>query len=540
MRRPSPSLAAVPLLAGFAVFALQAHRFCTEAAAFVDDTFISLRYGANLASAGELTFNRGDRVEGYSNFLDVVVHALTFRLHGAIPDAATAIDEAVVFMLGITLFEVLVLGWLSREEEPDGTAWYYAWLITMASWPFAFWATAGLETPIEGLLYLGILKACRPASRGVLGPLVIMASLLVGVTLLRFEGVILALAVAAAIAWDLVRAQRPKSALAFAGTVLAVSAGYHFWRLAYFGMVMPNTFVAKATGGSLVTRLRIGARYCASWVSLLGGGLVVAGVATLMARVDREWVRRWAADPMRRVALLIIVVKVALVTWGGGDWMPGWRMLLPITPLALFLGVRAALDLLDQPYRQRPQGVRAILLAAFVLLCGQGVTPSLAEYDGLGGSGHLKRLPRGYVLAGELLERAFGRAHEEVAIGEAGLVPYEALDVRFMDLFGLVDRDMALQPGFMHNRVHVAHFLERAPAAVLFAHLEAPPPYGPYQYGPELLESRAFHNAYRMIDVGPELESAGWGLYMRRDLDPHARSLEWASVDARATSASRD
>lgn len=540
MRRPIPSLAAVPLLAGFAVFALQAHRFCAEPAAFVDDTFISLRYAANLANGGELTFNRGVRVEGYSNFLDVVVHALTFRWHGGVPDAATAIDEAVVFVMGITLLEVLVLWWLSRDEEPDGTAWYYAWLITMASWPFAYWASAGLETPVEGLLYLGILKACPPASRGRPGALVVMALLLVGVTLLRFEGVIVALAVAAAIAWDVVRARRPKSALAFAGSVLAVAAGYHFWRLAYFGMVMPNTFVAKATGGSLVTRLRSGVRYCGSWVSLLGGGLVVAGVATLMARVDRRSFRLWAADPVRRIALLVIGVKIALVTWGGGDWMPGWRMLLPITPLALFLAVRAALDLLDAPYRQRPGGIPALVLAAFVFVCGQGIAPSLMPYDDLGGSGHLRRLPRGYVLAGELLERAFGSAHEEVAIGEACLVPYEAIDVRFMDLFGLVDRDMALQPGFMHNRVHVAHFLERAPAAVLFAHLEAPPPYGPYQYGPELLKSRAFHRAYRMIDAGPELESAGWGLYMRRDLDPHARSLEWAPVDAREASASRD
>jgi arabinofuranosyltransferase len=539
MRRWSRSLSVVPPLAAFAVFALQSQRTCTDPRAFVDDTFISLRYGANLASAGELTFNRGDRVEGYSNFLDVVIHALTFRLHGGVPDAATAIDEAVLFVLGVSLLEVLVLWWLSREEEPDGTAWYYAGIITLASWPFAFWATAGLETPVEGLLYLAILKGCRPASAGRPAALVSMALVLIAITLLRFEGVIVALAVAAAIAWDLVSARRVRSALAFAGTVLAVSAAYHFWRLAYFGMLVPNTFVAKATGGSLVSRLRSGVRYCATWVDLLGGGLALAGLGVVSARADRASFRRWVEDPVRRIATLIVAVKIALVTWGGGDWMPGSRMLLPVAPLALYLALRAGLDLLDPRYQQPPQGASALVLAAVVFVCGQGIVPSLASYDDLGGSGHLKQLPRGYVLAGELVERAFGTTHEEVAIGEAGLVPYEARDVRFMDLFGLVDRDMARQPGYMHNRVRVAHFLQRAPAAVLFAHLQASPPYGPYQYGPELLMSRAFHEAYRMVDVGPELDSAGWALYMRRDLDPRAHSLAWASADAREVSATR-
>ena len=39
----------------------------------VDDTFISLRYARNLIDGNGLVYNPGQRVEGYSNFLWVVL-----------------------------------------------------------------------------------------------------------------------------------------------------------------------------------------------------------------------------------------------------------------------------------------------------------------------------------------------------------------------------------------------------------------------------------------------------------------------------------
>ena len=41
----------------------------------VDDTFIALRYARNLVDGHGLVFNPGQRVEGYSNFLWVVLEA---------------------------------------------------------------------------------------------------------------------------------------------------------------------------------------------------------------------------------------------------------------------------------------------------------------------------------------------------------------------------------------------------------------------------------------------------------------------------------
>jgi hypothetical protein len=559
MRPPIAKASWLPPLAAFAVFAFEARRYTDKALYFVDDPFISMRYAAALLTRGELAFNSGDRVEGYSNLLHVLLHALAFRLHGGVPESAAAIDGAAKVVLGATLIEAALLGFLAgapgRREEK--AAWYYAWVFTMAGWPFAFWATAGMETPLEGLLYVAILLAvahlgARLAPRGgtdasggegirqgrLLSLVGLFGVLLVLVTLLRFEGVLVALAIAGALSFCLVRARLRRYALALTLAVLAASGAYHVWRIAYFGALLPNTFVAKATGGSLPSRLQAGATYFSGWVSLLGGGIGLALIALALARRSsvRAAIAEMMESPVVVVASALLATKVTLVVWGGGDWMPGWRMLVPVTPVGLFLLVRVLLSLIGDAsaLRAAPRGAAAVVLAGAVVVCGRGNGASFPPRSALPDeAGGFKRIPRDYLLAGRLLERAFAGSTEEVAIGEAGLVPFEARDVRFMDLFGLVDRDMARQPGVMHSRVHAAHVLERAPGAVLFAHLQLLPPYGPYQYGPELLASPAFLSAYRLVDVGSELRDFGWALYLRRDLDPMTRGLVWAAADPR-------
>jgi hypothetical protein len=536
--RESPSLFAwLPPVAALAVFFYQTRKFCEASLYFVDDPFISMRFAANLVLHGELSFNPGERVEGYSNFLHVLIHALTFKLRGGVPDAASGIDGVVSIVFAATLLQVLILGLLARKSpgrERDGAAWYYAAVLTICSWPFAFWATAGLETPLEALLYVSILFTCSQGAFGRPGSwaLPLLSVLLFGVTLLRFEGVIAAIGVAAVLAAHLMRTKRRVSAVALGATVLGASAAYHVWRIAYFGQLLPNTFVAKATGGSTLARLGVGVSYCGGWFAAIGGSVAVVVLALVFGhvrRISRDGLQRFLEDPVLSVASTLVAIKIVLIVWGGGDWMAGWRMLLPITPIALFLVARGLLGLVDDERAWRPGGLAAVVLCAGVLVSGRGAGAFFPVHDTIPNEGgSFKKLPRGNLIMGQMLEKAFGDGREDVAIGEAGLVPFQALHVRFMDLFGLVDRDMARQPGGMHRRVHVEHVVERHPGAVLFAHLHVLPPFGPYQYGQELLSSASFHEKYRRVDLGSELTTLGWALYLRRDIDAAAHDLSWA------------
>jgi arabinofuranosyltransferase len=542
------SLAWTVGLSALGLFVFDSARFCTRAAYFVDDPFISMRYAANLVEHGELSFNPGDRVEGYSNLLHVLLQALTFALHGRVPGAVVAADEGTLIVFSAAALQLVVLARLARRtpgHETESAAWYYAWVLTAASWPFAFWSTAGLETPIEGLFYAAVLLCTTRFARseGSRAPLASLAAVLLGVTLLRFEGVVVAIAVAAVLGRRLLRAKHVRAAAGLMAGVAVPAAAYHLWRIAYFGHLMPNTFVAKATGGSAMQRLLSGASYGGQWLAIAVGGVAMTAL-TIGASLGRDRVRaslaRGLEEPVVLVASTIVATKLLLVVWGGGDWMPGWRMLVPITPLALFLLFRAAFSLGSARVDLRVSGLPALVLGLALVASGRPNQADFPEHSSLPDeAGNLKKLPKGYLSMGDTLERAFGRGGGEVAIGEAGIIPFEARHVRFMDLFGLVDEDMARQPGAMHHKVHVSHVLDRAPAAVVFAHLNVQPPYGPYQYESELLPSPAFHAAYRRVDLGEEMDVLGWALYLRRDVDPAAHGLAWAATDLLAQRATR-
>lgn len=532
-------MAALPALVAFVLFLQQTYKCCKSGQLFVDDPFISMRFAANVVHFGELSFNHGVRVEGYSNLLHVLIHALTFRLRGSIPDATTGIDEAALIVFVVSLLELTILCGLARSrnaDSRDSTAWYYAWVLTMAIWPFAFWATAGLETPIEGLLYLVIALVTRNAALPGRLRLSLTALVLFCVTLIRFEGILISLCLAAAIAahWR-IRLRRPREAWGLLIITVLTGAAYHLWRWIYFANLLPNTYIAKATGGSVFVRLSSGAHYCGNWFAIIGAGIVL--VLSLSELVNRFGPSLAQNEPTHLVssltpmlALVLVVTKVLLVTIGGGDWMPGFRMLVPVTPFALYLAVRFLLQRASSQAPLRLRLLSSILFAIAIPFVARG-GPLPNKDNEANAVGKIRKIPTSYVEMGRLIQRTFHN-DEQVAIGEAGLIPFEARDVRFMDLFGLVDADMARQEGGMHRRVHTPHVIARHPAAVVFAHLKMQPPFGPYQYGPELLQSETFHVAYRRVKLSEELDLQGWALYARRDFALESRDLEWLREDA--------
>jgi len=65
----SSVVTALPPIVAFLLFLYQAFKCCRDSRFFVDDPFITMRFAANLMQYGELFFNPGIVVEGYSNLL---------------------------------------------------------------------------------------------------------------------------------------------------------------------------------------------------------------------------------------------------------------------------------------------------------------------------------------------------------------------------------------------------------------------------------------------------------------------------------------
>ena len=117
----------------------------------VDDAYISLRYAANWAGGRGLVFNPGERVEGYTNFLWVLIEAAAIRL-GADPEAA-----------------LTVAGFAALAMLAGGVAWLVA-AHTLPGRPLAA-ATAGLLVALHPWCWPGRPRGSRrPCSQGSPSP----------------------------------------------------------------------------------------------------------------------------------------------------------------------------------------------------------------------------------------------------------------------------------------------------------------------------------------------------------------------------------
>src|SRR5687768_6252470 len=65
-----------------------------------DDAYISYRYAANLVAGHGLVFNPGERVEGYSNFLYVMLVAPGIALFGRDAAYSWSVALNVLLLLG--------------------------------------------------------------------------------------------------------------------------------------------------------------------------------------------------------------------------------------------------------------------------------------------------------------------------------------------------------------------------------------------------------------------------------------------------------
>ena len=286
-----------------------------------EDAFITFRYALNLASGRGVVFNPGERVEGYSNFLFLLVLAGLKRYLGVdIEMAARALGVAasvVTIMLTYRLAH--------RMTGGNRHAGLLAALLVAASGTFAAWALSGMETPLFALL--GVLVALCVVSQYWLrvGFLIALA------TMTRPDGVLFLLLVGfeAVFAQETMR-QRLKSILGVSIPFLAVIVPWTLWRLRYYGHLVPNAIKAKE-GMDPTYQAALGLVYIwgflkANWPILFLFTVCSVFLHSLGPRRPSER----ATGPLG-LFLLAYVVYVVLV---GGDWMPAWRFLAPMVPLA--------------------------------------------------------------------------------------------------------------------------------------------------------------------------------------------------------------
>jgi arabinofuranosyltransferase len=206
----------------------------------VDDAFISYRYARNLSEGQGLVFNPGERVEGYTNFLYVVLMAPAFWV--------TDNDGAYFFSFFLNLIcaavaFLLFVGHLRRRlGEGSALAGALLFALCLPLWVAVTW---GLETPLVLAISIGVwLAAEQVAAEPTSSAISALCAAMVFSLLARADGFII---VGVALSYLLLK--KRFRALAIGAAVVAVTAAvYEVWRYSYYGFLLPNTYYDKVAG----------------------------------------------------------------------------------------------------------------------------------------------------------------------------------------------------------------------------------------------------------------------------------------------------
>src|SRR4051794_4120524 len=413
-----------------------------------DDAYISFRYAKNLAEHGQLVFNLGERVEGFTNFSWTVLLALGIKL-GVSPVLASRF-LGVAFAVG-TLALAMRLSLRLDDERPS--PWHaFAPLALAATGAFACWCTGGLETQLFTFLSLLAWDRLLDEVATGRGQASGAAFALAGMT--RPEGLLFfGLAGLFRAGRNLVRERRllpRRNELAWVGLFLAVFGPYFAWRWHYYGWPFPNTFYVKSSGGHGTYEL--GIYYLRRFGEDYGAFFLVP--LTLVGWPPRGDSRR---GDLFALSALVFAVFALYVIKVGGDFMGLYRFILPVLPLGALCVQEAVRALSGRLARTVPWPVLAAaglgMAAAFAGASWQ-VSRRAAAADppsdnGIDSPGYLKRYADERVPIGLWLGR-YAQADDLASVGGAGVIPYYS-GLRAFDTFGLVDATIAHDPSMTNS-----------------------------------------------------------------------------------------
>lgn len=428
-----------------------------------DDAYITFRYSLNLATGIGPYFNAGEHVEGYTNFLLMLLVAGAIRIGGV--DAAPAAAK-VIGVLGGLLAMLAARSWTLRRLAtmprlaPHAAllAWIPALMVAVNA-AFALNSMTGLETALfAGLLALG-LTLLDLATDGERWCGAGVAFALAALT--RPEGAIgafVALLVALAAGGWKRRGLRRAVAIDLATVAGVVAAHVLFRFLFYDGEWLPNTYYAK-TGGPLLD-VRTAGYLWGYAAQHLGGPLVALPLLVVVG---------YRTGPVRAAlpGLAVCLFACAELAHTGPDWMLGYRPLVQYLPIWAVLAVLGVAVLAEGFGRSRGRALTIMWLAL-----GATIVALVLRYDvrcnlyrDVANSAH------GYAVGHRALAdwlHEVGIPGETVALMDVGLVGFRNPALRILDISGLTDRHIARSPGPLFRKQYdPAYVLDQQPRFIV-------------------------------------------------------------------------
>jgi len=437
-----------------------------------DDAFIFFRYVDNALAGHGLTWNPGgERVEGYSSFLFVLV-MLAARAVGAEPVGAAHFLNLLFFLASVLLgaWVVRLLGGRSAR-----LSWLAAGLIASSA-QLATFARNGMETALFGALILVALGLDRRAPARPL-PLALSGAAFALAGLTRPEGFLVYLVCAGERMWD--RRSRGESLLDRAeltrlAFLLALVVPHLVFRLAYYRELLPNTYHAKVSW-----RPEVVSRGFVGLIAYLGS---FRGALAAMAVI------LWALLPERRSARVLVLLLgawVAYLTFALG--LPHWWYWYAM-PVDLFALLLLGWALGQHLASSSLQGRRVLVSAGCALLLLGNLSGAIQRHVTSREPFRLslrdapdRATVNQFITIGHELRRIV-KPGESLAVGACGAIPYYA-GIETIDVLGLNDKHIArtkvtgpITDAFGHEKGDGAYVLSKRPTYLVPLPILTPQP----------------------------------------------------------------
>ena len=288
-----------------------------------DDAYITYRYAENLVNGNGPVWNPGEKVEGYTSFLHMILAAGMIRI-GLNPALMSVLLS--LLMLSLTAASGYMQMYREDRRETHYLGLFFV-LYLATSPPLICWAMSGMETVLFSslvfftMVVLGLdLKQERMPWR---------AALITATTALaRPEGIMLGGIVGLCLlVWG--GKKRIPKALVYGLIAGAIFVPWFAWRLTYYGHFYPNTYYAKVGSLNIDLVLR-GGWYVIRSMSAYWTPWILFALAIAHRKKHRQWGYR------TKIALVFVVVYSLQITISGGDYMGFGRFYLPVLPLTAF------------------------------------------------------------------------------------------------------------------------------------------------------------------------------------------------------------
>jgi hypothetical protein len=460
-----------------------------------DDAFISYRYVRNFLGGIGLVYNPGEQVEGYTNFLFIVLMALV----GAFGGNYIAFSKVLGIASGVAILLISYLWMWQIIKEKKGIWAVSAPVLLVANAAFAYWAISGLETLFFAMLVLlGLYLADRKS--------LFFAPVLGLATLTRPEG---GLIFAAVLVYYLFRrAVSWKEIIKYMVVYAALVLPQFIFRIWYYHDILPNPFYAKT--GLAAEYLSAGSGYLIHFFQQYG----FWGVLLLLPLLN---IRRLARE--FGLGLFVTVIFMIYIIIIGGDVLHGYRFMIPILPLLYILFALSVLNLNQRLFKSR--AVIGTIISSIVLIAATSATFFIARPEML----KIRAQENGLInkmTTWSRMVHSSGIPNMTIACSTIGAFGYYN-NYTVIDMLGLTDRTIAKNPSpvpgivttWKERNYNAPYIMGRNPDLILFS--TGIKPSAPAEKA--LFLSSKFRQGYYPIYIGKDNE---WTIYKKngeRDVD---------------------